>query len=267
MLWECYRLTALLLGIGVGIPLAEHLLSWRQLRDGGALSYAVITAGRWDRPRQASRWLRRALLDTPGFLLVLAVQAVAIGAMVVLAAVGELDPAVQALLLATMLLVNYRNWSVIEGSAQVLTVVAAGLLAFSLRPTSPLVADAGLWFIALHTCLAYCASGIFKVRERCWRSGEAIRKLVNTRDYGRPEVAALLHRRPGLAMGLSWCVMVAQILFPSALLLGQFGLIFLVWGLLFHAVNVYIMGLYRFFWAFLATYPAVWYCIRRVDGL
>ena len=37
-------------------------------------------------------------------------------------------------------------------------------------------------------------------------------------------------------------------------------------GLLFHMFNAFVMGLNKFFWAFLSTYPAILYCNYQIEG-
>jgi hypothetical protein len=47
--------------------------------------------------------------------------------------------------------------------------------------------------------------------------------------------------------------------FPLALLRPELSLVFLGGGLLFHLLIAYQLQLNRFFWAWLATYPAVYW--------
>ena len=55
-------------------------------------------------------------------------------------------------------------------------------------------------------------------------------------------------------------IVVTEALFPLVLLVPHsIGLYFLVGGALFHASCAFVMGLNSFFWAFVATYPAIYF--------
>ena len=67
-------------------------------------------------------------------------------------------------------------------------------------------------------------------------------------------------RRRGVGVALCWSVIVMETLFPLCLVVPQpWGWPFLGWGVAFHLLCAVIMGLNSFFWAFVATYPALLY--------
>lgn len=260
---DYYRIIALLLTVGLAITWGECLANRKQFQASGVLSWEVLrlVRGGSTAPPRFRRLLNR-LLDYPGFLYVVALHGAALIAMAGLVAVGAFHPLVHGGVLVTLLLMNYRNWYSLEGADQMLTLVAATVLLYSLDPDSRLVATAGLWFIGLQAVLAYFAAGVAKLLSPTWRSGEALRRVVNTETYGTAALARLLHGRPTLSRVLSWQVIAFQVLFPLALISGPtVCLLLLAWGGTFHVVSAVVMGLHRFVWAFLAAYPAIWYCM------
>jgi hypothetical protein len=59
------------------------------------------------------------------------------------------------------------------------------------------------------------------------------------------------------ATALGWTVIAWECLFPLAWLDPHLCLGMLACGAVFHAANLWVFGLNRFFWAWLAGYPAV----------
>lgn len=263
---ETFRLTALLLSVGLTISFLEQIANRRHLPGDGVLSWRVLRLAHGDGARaHGGRGPLAVVLDHPGVLVVLAVHGAALGAMIVSVAVGTFVPLVQATLLATLMVTAFRNRYSLDGADQMAMIVAAALFAYSLAPEDRLIAQAALWFVALQAVLSYLAAGLGKLAGPAWRSGRALCQVVNTRTYGTRWMARLLHDRPFLSRALSWNVIGFQILFPAALLLDPPGTaVFLAWGLAFHGGSVLVMGLHRFFWAFAATYPAIWLCARSI---
>jgi hypothetical protein len=98
-----------------------------------------------------------------------------------------------------------------------------------------------------------------------WRSGEAVRRILGTRSYGSSRTAAFVSGRAGACAVLSWFLMLFECTFPLALAFGETGFaVFAVLGILFHISNATFMGLNTFFWAFVATYPAILFCAISV---
>jgi hypothetical protein len=198
------------------------------------------------------------LLGFPGILGVYAVQAVATVALLVQPWIPALlHPALLALV-ATQLILRYRNSFGEEGSDQMNIVVLLPLALYALTPADAVVLSAALVFIALQSCLAYLAAGISKLVSPTWRSGEAVFLIANTASFGLRPLARCLRDRPTLCRVLSWSVIGMEILFPLVLVLpAPWSWIFLVWGVLFHLYCAVTMGLNAFLWAFLASYPAL----------
>jgi hypothetical protein len=171
-----------------------------------------------------------------------------------------------AVVLAVKLALAYRCGYGRDGSDQMETVVLAGLCStLCLFPSR--AAPMGVWFIASQAALAYCASGVSKIRSKPWISGEAAFKIFNTYAYGTPRIASFLLHTPRIRVPLCWGIIAWECLFPISLLVPErVAWVILLLGILFHAFNAFIMGLNKFFWAFLSTYPAILYCNHEATG-
>jgi hypothetical protein len=148
-----------------------------------------------------------------------------------------------------------------EGSGQMMTIICAALALSGLAPHDVVVQKAALWFLALQACLAYLTAGLAKYNVPAWRNGSFLLGILRTRCYGNLAVSKLLDA--GRARLCSALVIGFECAFPLVLLAGKpWALTFLAAGVVFHAINAFVLGLNVFFWAFVATYPAIWFCAR-----
>ncbi|MFW0715955.1 hypothetical protein [Pedobacter sp. N23S346] len=119
--------------------------------------------------------------------------------------------------------------------------------------------EVGLWFIGLQACLSYTVAGIAKLVSSEWRSGTAVRDVFSTKAYGSKQASQFLQKYPAANGFLCWNVIIMETLFPLCLFLPwEYAMVFLIWGFIFHFFTALIMGLNSFFWAFMATYPAIY---------
>lgn len=119
----------------------------------------------------------------------------------------------------------------------------------------------GLWYVTLQTVSSYFVSGWVKLLRPEWRSGAAMPVFLDTGVYG-PLPASSLYRKPTLALLLTWGFTVWEGCFVLALLDPRLALLFCTVGAFFHFMVFWYFGLNRFFWAWLASYPAVVYCAQ-----
>jgi hypothetical protein len=245
--------------VGATISTLEWLTNWRQFRDGGLFSWQVVET----RPALAGTLLGKLtgmFLAYPNVLGLLALRLIALIALLPAMASGRFVAWVLGVVVATTVLLNVRSPYGMDGSDQMATQVF-GALFLGFLPGTPLALDAALWYIALQSCLTYETAGLVKVVSPYWHRGEALFGIFNTRTYGHPAAARFLQGRPVLSRVLGWGVVAAEIAFPLALVLGYpYGLVFLGWGVAFHAANALVMGINSFFWSFVAPYPAILYC-------
>lgn len=261
-----FRVLAWLWALGLLVSTAEYLWSWRQFGPGEVYAWRILGLRRPVARGGPVAWAAARVLDVPGVLVVLGMQAVAAAVLLVPAAPPIALRGAVPVLAFTLLALHFRNGVGDDGSDQMNSVLGAGMLCFALAPGSR-IAEMGLWFVALQACLAYAASGISKAVSPVWRSGDAVFRVMNTASYGSRTVAALLRGRPRLHRALAWSVIAMETAFPLVLVLpAPYAWAFLAWGASFHLFCAVVMGLNSFLWAFLATYPALLYCNRVLAG-
>lgn len=253
-------LVAKLAALEVIVVCAEYIADPRQLRDEGLMSWKV--------GRLRNVWLAAygALLDPvlryPNVVAIVSFR-------LLLAAVILFAPpllirsawitAPTALLTGVFLL---RNAYGHDGADQMTWIIFGGL-AIANSVGTPLAETAYLWFLTLQACLAYGTSGIAKASASHWRNGSCLVGIIGTRIYGHAMLADFLRQKPTVAKLLARLLIVWQCSFPVVLLAPvPVGLVVLEIGVLFHLANAYFMGLNTFVWSFIATYPAIVFCVQ-----
>ena len=252
-------LTERIAAIGVVIGSLELLARPRALGERGMLSWPVarlrspaLAVGRsgdlldhfFNPPRVYALCVVRAL---SGILIVATPSSSVVSVCALVIA------AVSSLLL--MLRTSYGN----DGADQMmLSVLLPAALARLVN--HPQAIEYALWFIALQCCLSYLTSGIGKLRGSSWRDGSGLIGVLNTRTYGIQNMARFFERHRGLAVLLSWIIILTEVTFPIVLVVPASWIPFiLAGGLGFHFANAVVMGLNAFVWAFGAAYPALAY--------
>ncbi|MGH1358617.1 MAG: HTTM domain-containing protein [Burkholderiaceae bacterium] len=120
-------------------------------------------------------------------------------------------------------------------------------------------------YLGLQLVLSYLISGLVKLVNPDWRSGRALNDVFVFSAYPWSENLRRLADRPRLLCLAGWAVMLFEILFPLAMLNQRLLLLALLVGGLFHLANACLFGLNRFFWTWLAAYPAlIWLQARLV---
>ena len=211
-----------------------------------------------------------AILDYRGFLLLLVCRLV--GSVLLAASVLlSLDPllALMAIvvLLSSSLAIGVRWRGTFNGGSDYMTIVVlTGLTISAALPYSQSAALAALAYISFHSINSYFVAGAVKLGSPDWRSGRALSAFIRSGNYlVWPRADRLLdHRAVGIA--LCWATILFELAFPLVLLSQSACLVFLVIGGLFHLSNVYVFGLNRFFWAWTATYPAIYWCSGLLGG-
>lgn len=254
-------LTKAIVLVGIAINCAEVLYSREDYRPGGILDWNVLktSSRRFLQPRLEP--LFDTLFGYHGVLAAFGLQAAAVAVSALFLLLGVTSPWPTGLLLALWLLNHYRNAYGMDGADQMTVIVLAGLFLAELTPHSETTWKICLWFVGLQSVLSYFTAGIYKIIAKGWRSGESLTLVMSTEGYGRLDLSTLLRRQPPLGKSLSWILLAFECLFPAVLFAGPaVCLVFLVAGVIFHFLNAVIMGLNNFFWAFVATYPAVYFC-------
>jgi hypothetical protein len=197
---------------------------------------------------------------TFGCAAVFGLRLVLCGALVFVEPVSPAAMFVHGVLLATSMgLVARLRGPLCGGSDAMWFQVQVGLLLASLAGWHPALARVGLGWIAAQSVLSYWLAGVVKLRNARWRNGEALRELLaSDGPYVVWAPARGLAGRAGICCAMAWTVIVFELLFPLVLLMPmEARWVWLAVGLAFHVGNALVLGLNRFVWAWVATYPAL----------
>lgn len=254
-------LIATIASLGSLISTVEWLANHRQLRPGGLFSWRVIRSREAFAGKKVRSHVLDGLLEYRRFCVLLALRALALGALPFFLVFASRPYSAVALsvVVATALLLNLRSPFGMDGSDQ-MSVQVFGALLLAYTAGSPLALRIALGYIAVQAAFSYLVSGAAKAVSPIWRRGNTVFRIFNTRTYGYEPAARMLLGRPRLTRVVDWSAFTVEMLFPLGLVAGLPVLVlFLVWGITFHAMNALVMGLNSFFWAFVATYPALVY--------
>jgi len=119
-------------------------------------------------------------------------------------------------------------------------------------------------YLGAQLTLSYFISGWVKVVNPEWRNGRALRDVFQFSAYPVSESLRGWAARPRLLFAMSWAVMLFELAFPFALLSRPTLVAALAVAGTFHFANACLFGLNRFFWTWLATYPALLWLQARV---
>lgn len=112
-------------------------------------------------------------------------------------------------------------------------------------------------YLAVQLVLSYFISGFVKIVNVEWRSGRALNDVFLFSAYPASEGIRAWAKKPRLLFVMSWAVIVFELIFPFSLLTQESLFVALVVAALFHLGNVFLFGLNRFFWIWLAAYPSL----------
>lgn len=238
--------------------LLQTLEQWRVQRLDRVSDWSVQ---RLEMPAQPPglRALADALFTRPGpYLAMLGLR----GALA-LALMAGLLPAAGAVALFVIALLLLLRWrGAFNGGSDFMTLVGlTGLLIAHLWGAwAGMEAGwrAGLWYVALQSITSYFVSGWVKLLRPEWRRGEALPLFLDTGVYG-PLAPDSVFRHPLVARLVSWSFTVWEGCAPLALLDLRIAALFCAVAALFHFLVFWFFGLNRFFWAWVATFPAVMY--------
>jgi hypothetical protein len=162
---------------------------------------------------------------------------------------------------ATSALLNFRNRLGTDGADQIVKITFAALALASFGDSLALQKIC-LWFITLMAVLSYVTSGLTKLRIAGWRSGGHLSSVFSTVDYCHRTVGRTLSKNPRFTRMAAGMIIGAECSYPMVFVL-PYPMYYpwIVAGLAFHAGAAVFMGLNTFFWAYLAAYPAIVYCV------
>ena len=142
------------------------------------------------------------------------------------------------------------------GSDRLGLLVLCCVLAARAAP-SLMWAQVALGYLAVQLVLSYFMAGWAKVLNPAWRNGRALRDVFAFSAYPASEQLRGWQDWPRLLWLVSWGVMLLELLFPFALCNRHVLLAMLTLAAIFHLINACAFGFNRFFWVWLAAYPAL----------
>jgi hypothetical protein len=252
---------------GVVIGTLEFLAIAREFSPAGVYSWRILQI-----PFHASRASRIALWlvpirDESGIRGLLIIRLIVLGLLFVAPMESLSFTCLMCVLVASNLIFTLRRSIGDDGSDQMFAIILITCLVCVGPHSDDFVLQCGLWFLAGQACLSYCSAGLSKLISPVWRSGDAIYKIFNTGTYGHEAVANLTRNSRCLRLVLCWSVIAVESLFPLALFLpSPYVWGFLIAGALFHFGCAVLMGLNLFVFAFVATYPAIYFVSSHISS-
>jgi hypothetical protein len=154
-----------------------------------------------------------------------------------------------------------------NGGADAMTlVVLSALAAIEVFPSNPAVLEGALIYVGAQSFLSYVVAGGAKIRKSAWRSGFALQDYAAHSSYAFPDFLTSALKTRAVALGLSWSVMVFELALVPTLYFPRSLPIWMGLGALFHVANFFTLGLNRFVFAWIATYPALFYLAVRFSA-
>jgi hypothetical protein len=247
---------------GVLLITAETLVRRGVLRDDGLMSWQVGSVRQAYLVRPPLGPLLEFMLRYPNICALLVFRGLLAAAIAVGPTALSTSPWCVCSMAVMLQLFAIRNPFGQDGADQMALIIFVGATVATLA--GGWVINVYLWFIALQACLSYATAGIAKATAGGWWDGSFLVGIAATRIYGHEALARFLARRLALARALSIFLVIWECTFPLALIVPRpMAYAMVASGALFHLSNGILMGLNDFLWLFVATYPALLYCIAN----
>ncbi len=250
------RVTAALTAVAVVLQSVELMLARPWWSAAGVWRISTL-AREFNTYPQPLRLMCKTLLPGSGFAVLLTLRLLCGSALMIWT-----HPALVGALFIATLLVSVRWRGTFNGGSDCMTLVVLTGLGLSTWTEDTRWVEGGLWYICIQMCMSYARAGIAKLRDPVWRRGDALGVFVQGAAYApTPALMALLRPR-WTRVVLSWGLILFECAVPLALLHAEFALVIAALGVVFHALNVYVLGLNRFLFIWVATYPALLWCAQ-----
>ena len=155
----------------------------------------------------------------------------------------------------------------LDGSSYMLSITGCSVLLSSILPAGGTGFGICVWFVCAQLILSYFLAGVTKVFGAVWRDGTAVGLILGSRHYGLRWGYSFFERHAFIGRLVTHAVLVFELGFVFILVLPHSCVVgLLVIAFAFHLANATLMGLGQFVPAFLAAYPAVFYCWCQLWG-
>lgn len=117
-----------------------------------------------------------------------------------------------------------------------------------------------LYFIAAQSLLTYFTAGAVKALKRRWIEGDTLRYILSTSLFRNSLFVKMLCSHPAIEKMICRAVILFEACCPLLVFISVKGcLVFLSLGVIFHASIAIVQGLNLFPFAFISTYPAIFF--------
>lgn len=126
----------------------------------------------------------------------------------------------------------------------------------------------GLVYIGLNLLLSYLKAGLVKIKNIEWIKGKALFHFLSTTEHQKMKLAINRISQFKLGFSLFWIVSFLTLVFelsvPLVFLNRTVLIFYFCFAVVFHFGIFIIFGLNRFFWAWLAAWPSLFYLYHLV---
>ena len=251
----CLRASDMLLGLSLLVQTFEFFYLQRPLSDSGIWAWAIQQKDFGQMPDRLRTVL--SFLSRPDVLFAHLCLRVIASVLLIFGILTWLD---SLFLFAGTIVLVVRWRGAFNGGSDFMTIavltgimVAHGLEQMGLTGFGPRL---GLIYIAVQSASSYFISGWVKLLSADWRNGRALIWFLDTSIYG-PLAATSHFRQPWVAILASWAFILWEGTLPLALMDIRLTLAFCAGGMIFHFLVFWYFGLNRFFFAWIASYPAL----------
>lgn len=156
-----------------------------------------------------------------------------------------------------ILLVFYQLDGPFNGGADYIHFITVIVLFIIKLPNSnKFITKSALLYLTFQVILSYFIAGVVKIKNQEWRNGKALIKLFTSPNF-RPNVyLRKFFLNQYLALIFSWIIITFEI-FSTILLFAHKQWPFFIFLGLFHFFNFINLGLNRFVFAWIITYPLI----------
>lgn len=186
------------------------------------------------------------------------------GVLAVLLAQGEFAAITSLLLLGTAILTLHRFQGPYNGGSDRLGILILICLTIAHWAPTPYWQAVGFGYLGAQVTLSYFMAGWVKITNPQWHSSHALQDVFAWSAYPVGESLRGWAHHPRLLWCAAWGVMLLELAFPLALLHPSLLKVALLLTASFHLANACLFGLNRFFWIWIASYPALLWLQARL---
>lgn len=164
------------------------------------------------------------------------------------------------LLIFSTLVLNIKWLGASNGGSDHMTMhLLIGLFLYSLYPLNENIQNIIAIYIGTIALYSYFHAGLVKIKKLSWIKGEELKKVLNSKNYLVSQKIRNLFKKKELYLIASIAFLIFELSAPLVLYSTYYACFFLIVAFLFHIFNFITFGLNRFIFAWLASYPMIYY--------